>query len=398
MRLKQSLVVFFRRGVLRLLSLMACLVLSGRWLRRVGRTELFLVEGGVPHFKEMVVLCREIVRLLVREYGSDFFVERLSDPYWLSCLSCVLGFEWDTSGQTTITLAALKEALRDLDVGVFVAGGKGAAMRETPLELKESLKAIGREEVAPSLSFASRLSCRVDNNAIQDSYTVYFHCVAISSSGSYAIINQGMNIEAKLARRYQWLAGDVKVEEPHTAISSAKGEEVVLDLTSRESRDCRRCILDVVRDSPFSAIQSDLVKVKNILSGQATLDDHPHLNPRTTPPHLKPPKKLDGSVLRAVKENADSFETILLAERVGASTLRGLAYISELVYGARASWRDPARFSYAFGSKSGRPYPVDKRGMVEAAEVLRGAVESTDSNPSRVMLWRLSKLMSRLEV
>ncbi|MEM3036900.1 MAG: DUF763 domain-containing protein [Nitrososphaerota archaeon] len=366
-------------------------------MRRVGRTELLLVEGGVPHYREMVILGREIARLVVREYGGDFLVERLADPFWLSCLSCVLGFEWNTSGQTTVTVMALKEALRDAGLGVFIAGGKGGLMRGTSNELRDSLRSMGREDLAPALLKASTLSCKVDNNAIQDSYNVYFHSVIVSESGASAIINQGMNVGVRTARRYQWLGADVVVEEPHKAISSEAREEVVLDLTSRDSRESRECILEVVRDSPPAAIQSDLAMVRNVLAGQTTLDEVPRTI-LSAPPHLKPPKKLDEETLRMAKEHAESFESLLLCGRVGPSTIRGLAYISELVYGARASWRDPARFAYAFGTKSGHPYPVNRRAMVEAAETLRQALEPSGSIASGLMLRRLEDFMSRLEV
>ncbi|MEM0481533.1 MAG: DUF763 domain-containing protein [Nitrososphaerota archaeon] len=367
-------------------------------MRRVGRTELLLVEGGVPHYREMVVLGREISRLIVEEYGPDFLVERLADPFWLSCLSCVLGFEWNTSGQTTVTLRALKDALKGSDLGVIVVGGKGSEMRETPHELSESLKGIGREDLARQLLKASIISCKVDNNAVQDSYNIYFHSLVVSVSGASAVINQGMNIEAQTARRYQWLGSSIKVEEPHTAISSDKVEEVVLDLTSRGSRECRDCILDALRDSPIQSIQSDLARVRSIVTGQATLDERPPSAALSAPPHLKLPKRLDDAILRRAKEHADSFESLLLYGGVGPATLRGLAYISELVYGARASWKDPARYAYAFGTKSGRPYPVDRRAMVKAAETIKHALESSDSSASRVMLRRLGTLLKSLEV
>ena len=48
-------------------------------------------------------------------------------------------------------------------------------------------------------------------------------------------------------------------------------------------------------------------------------------------------------------------------EGVGAKTLRALALASEVIYGTRASTRDPARFSFAVGGKDGFPYRVDLR-------------------------------------
>jgi hypothetical protein len=40
--------------------------------------------------------------------------------------------------------------------------------------------------------------------------------------------------------------------------------------------------------------------------------------------------------------------------------VRALAMVAEVVYGAPASMRDPARFSFAHGGKDGHPYPVNR--------------------------------------
>ncbi len=124
----------------------------------------------------------EITRLIVKDFGANFFVERLADPYWLSCLSCVLGFEWDTSGQTTVTLMALKEALSNRSLGVGIAGGKGRLMIRVRDEIRQMLGKLGRTDMAEPLERASALSCKIDNNALQDSYNVYFHAVAVSAT------------------------------------------------------------------------------------------------------------------------------------------------------------------------------------------------------------------------
>jgi hypothetical protein len=60
---------------------------------------------------------------------------------------------------------------------------------------------------------------------------------------------------------------------------------------------------------------------------------------------------------------------------VGAKSIRALALVSELVYGAKASLRDPARFSFAHGGKDGHPYPVDRETYDRTIEALRAAVE-----------------------
>jgi hypothetical protein len=51
-----------------------------------------------------------------------------------------------------------------------------------------------------------------------------------------------------------------------------------------------------------------------------------------------------------------------------------LALLSELLYGAPASFRDPARFSFAHGGKDGTPYPVDRATYDHTISVLARAV------------------------
>lgn len=45
---------------------------------------------------------------------------------------------------------------------------------------------------------------------------------------------------------------------------------------------------------------------------------------------------------------------------MGPKRVRALALISELIYGAETSWKDPAKYSFAHGGKDGHPYPVDR--------------------------------------
>src|SRR5690606_12150404 len=88
------------------------------------------------------------------------------------------------------------------------------------------------------------------------------------------------------------------------------------------------------------------------------------INPR----HLK-------SVLLTTYERAPAdFAALLGVKGGGAATLRALSLISELLYGAPASTRDPARYSFAHGGKDGFPYPVDREAYDRSIEVLREAV------------------------
>jgi len=339
----------------------------------VGSATLWLVDGPVPHYREMVELGREIVRALCDLVGPDTVVKRFADPFWLSSLACVLGFEWNTSGQTTVTLKAIKEGLIGTDIPIRILGGKGGEIRASQLEAGALLSEIGVEDVG-EVRRITRLTTSVDESALQDSYTIYFHANIVSESGSWAVINQGMNVEDRKARRYHWSGeAGLKVEEPHTEIVSDRVEGVVLDMTSRESSETRKTIVDMLSDTPPSRINDDLAAAKLLIKKQTTLDRGLVVDVDKIPPHLLPPAKLEReTILRA--KNVDKFEDLLTINGVGPATIRGLAYIACLIYGSKLSWRDPVKFAYAFGTKSGRPYYVDRKAMLESASFLREAV------------------------
>ena len=60
---------------------------------------------------------------------------------------------------------------------------------------------------------------------------------------------------------------------------------------------------------------------------------------------------------------------------MGPKTLRALSLISELIYGVKSSFKDPARFSFAHGGKDGHPYPVDRNVYDKTIEVLKGSID-----------------------
>ncbi|MCS7094628.1 MAG: DUF763 domain-containing protein [Thaumarchaeota archaeon] len=345
-------------------------------MKRIGTAKLWLASGPVPHYREMVELGREIVRALVEVHGPEETVRRFADPTWLTALACVLGFEWDTSGQTTITMRALKEGLEGTDVPMRVVGGKGEEMRWAAYELERVGRSFSIKDRG-ELANVSRLTCSVDDSALQDSYSVYFHAMVLSEEGSWTVVNQGMNVRERLARRYHWSSDrGAVVERPHSSIFAEREEEVVLDMTSVDSRGTRETIVELLKDTPASRLNEDLAQAKALLRGQRLLDrEGPEVGGTELPDHLLPPKSLDEETIRRTR-GVDSFEELLTVKGMGPSTIRGLAYIASLIYGTRVSWRDPVKFAYAHGTKSGRPYMVDRRAMLRNAELLREAVLS----------------------
>ena len=312
----------------------------------------------------MVKLAREISVHIVAEFGPDELLRRLSDPFWFQAFGCVLGFDWHSSGVTTTVTGAVKEGLRGLEqeLGFFAGGGKGAASRQTPSQI---LAYCDRASIdAQPLVYASRMSAKVDSAAVQDGYQLYHHAFFFTRSGAWCVVQQGMNDANGMARRYHWLAASLRsyVNEPHEAICAEEAAPT-LNLVAAESEGARQSSAELARHGPAAVLPA--------LRGLPLLEmprRHAVAIADVNPRHLE-------KVLLSTYERApEDFETLLGMQGVGARTLRALALVSEVVYGAPASMRDPARFSFAHGGKDGFPYPVHTETYDETIEILRAAV------------------------
>src|SRR3954466_7279316 len=126
--------------------------------------QLPLHTGAAPAylFQRMWKLAGAITMAVVDAYGPAEMLRRLSDPWWFQAFGCVLGFDWHSSGVTTVTCGAMKEAYKHFgdDMGLHVAGGKGGSSRQTPREIAEAADklAITRGD---SLVAASKMSAKV---------------------------------------------------------------------------------------------------------------------------------------------------------------------------------------------------------------------------------------------
>src|SRR5437870_2790553 len=145
--------------------------------QRTGSATLPLHGGKAPRwlFDRMAQLAPEIADAIVLEHGRPEFLRRLADPHWFQAFGCVLGFDWHSSGVTTTVCGALKEGLREVgpDLGLYVAGGKGATSRKSPAEIAAACESLGRD--AAPLVYASRTAAKVDSAAVQDGYALYHH-------------------------------------------------------------------------------------------------------------------------------------------------------------------------------------------------------------------------------
>ena len=335
-------------------------------MARSGIAHLPLHNGRAPRylFERMVPLSREIVVFLVRQFGQLEALRRLSDPYWFQAFGCVLGFDWHSSGLTTTVCGALKVALagREHEIGIYVAGGKGAASRKTPSEIVAACEQTGHD--AAPLVYASRMSAKVDNSAVQDGYQLYHHSFFFTSRGEWCIVQQGMSDETSMARRYHWLSDNVSsyVNEPHAAIC-CQAAAPTLNLVASDSRDVRTASAALALEKP-----------------EVTLHAMQHLPLLDMPRRHQvmdvdiDPKYLKKILLRTYEAMPKDFEALLAIEGVGAKTLRALALTSELIYGVRADRTDPARFSFAHGGKDGTPFPVDRVTYDKTIEVMHDAL------------------------
>lgn len=357
--------------------------------QRTGVADLPLHGGRTPRwlFERMVRLGREILLALAEAFGTEGILVRLSDPYWFQALGCLLGFDWHSSGLTTTTCGALKEALRGTsELGLYAAGGKGAVSRRAPEEI---IAWAERAALEPrGLVYASRMAAKVDSAALQDGFAIYHHVFFFDRNSSWCVVQQGMREEDSMARRYHWLSEGLAsfVCEPHTGVVGERSG-LVLNLVAREAEPAREAIPELSTQPP-DRLEASLVRLQHMRlpHRHALLLSDIH------------PKRLRSVFVRTYEREAGGFEELLGTPGLGAKGLRALALISELLYGAPASFRDPARFSYAHGGKDGTPYPVDRATYDRTIHVLSRAVREAKLGKKEELsaLRRLNGLSDRL--
>jgi hypothetical protein len=337
-------------------------------MQKTGIAQLPLHGGKAPAwlFQRMVRLGREIVRLIVEDHGPEEILKRVSDPYWFQSLGCVLGFDWHSSGVTTTVCGALKEGLRgsEKELGLLIAGGKGATSRRTPTEIRQAGEdySLGRDP--EELVYLSRLTAKVDNNAIQDGFQLYHHSFFFTLTGSWAVVQQGMN--DRFARRYHWFSDEIQslTVDPHSAICSNLQIERTLNLVAAESVPAQSVITELSREKP-ETLTRELRKFQTL-----ALPLHHELRAKDVHPD-----SIEKILLKTYEAKANDFQTLLAMPGVGAKTLRALTLIAEITYGTPASWKDPAKFSFAHGGKDGHPYRVNQKAYDQSIEILRKTVE-----------------------
>ncbi|MDM9559743.1 DUF763 domain-containing protein [Bordetella petrii] len=380
-------------------------------MRRAGSADLPLHGGRVPAWlgQRMSRLGSVITQAIVHHYGRDEFLRRLAHPFWFQSFGAVMGMDWHSSGITTSVIGALKRGLAPLsgELGIHVCGGRGQHSRKTPHELAALGERVGVDSDA--LARASRLVAKVDSAAVQDGFGLYLHGFIVTDDGKWAVVQQGMNGDSRLARRYHWLSEDLRsfVDAPHAAIDGVNQGRIV-NLTDRRAAASRQgqlaLLLEngpdfIVQETAALAAREDLPAAPQPEPAQLAL---PHL---AMPAHhdVRPKdvnlRRLHGALAAAAELGPRDFADLLLVPGVGERTVRSLALVAEVVHGAPCRFADPARFSLAHGGKDRHPYPVPLAVYDQTIEVMKAAVAKASlGNDERLQaLQRLDRQARRLE-
>lgn len=363
-------------------------------------------------FERMVKLGRSMTEVIIDEYGPDEYIKRLADPVWFQSLGTVLAFDWNASGLTTILTAALKEAIRGREqgYGIFICGGKGKTSRKTPDQILSWGERLSLpQSQSQNLVYNSKMSAKVDSALVQDGFQIYHHSFMFSRNGAWTVVQQGMNARNQTARRYHWHSADAGdlIVEPHSAISSQSFNQkgTTLDITSRVSGKTRETSVQLL-DTGFKPLMKDIEVIRknsNKLSKMITMakgdEELAMLELWKGEFHWHPvmlEEFFDSKYLKKIldklaNERPENYEKLLATKGVGPKTIRALSLVSEIIYGAKPSYEDPARYSFAHGGKDATPYPVDKPTYDKTINTMREVVHK-----SKVDTVEKDKILKRL--
>ena len=188
-----------------------------------------------------------------------------------------------------------------------------------------------------------------------------------------------MNEDLRQARRYHWLGDAVEsfTVEPQAAICCDFRAET-LNLVAGENEKIREFSTHLVQENPDRL----LTEIKRLREFSLTLPTC-HPIPRTG--------YLNKALYAAYDTHPQDFEALLNVSGVGAGTLRALCLVAEVAFGARPSFSDPVRYSFAHGGKDGFPFPVNETDIEQSYTTLKRALGKAKAG-QREQLDALKKL------
>ncbi|MCO5946972.1 DUF763 domain-containing protein [Mucilaginibacter flavidus] len=357
-------------------------------MKRSGIADLPLHYGYVPVWlaERMAKLGLAVVENIVLDYGRDEVLRRLSDPFWFQSLGTVMGMDWHSSGITTSVMGALKRSVNphSKELGIYICGGKGNHSRRTPEELMKVSETTGLD--GNHLVKCSKLSAKVDNTAIQDGFQLYTHNFILSSSGKWAVVQQGMSAESKTARRYHWHSEQLTsfVNNPHTFIYG-QNTGSILNMADKHADSSRKGIMQIAGENPDTMLKE---------IGKLTMPAHHDVRAKDVDL-----KRLGAVLWLAHEKQPKDFEGLLQLQGLGPRTLQSLALVSEVIHGTPSRFKDPARFSFAHGGKDGHPFPVPTKVYDETISVLKTAIHKSKLglNEKNEAIRRLTQVAQRAE-
>jgi len=321
-----------------------------------------------------------ITEAIVHHYGRDEFLRRMANPFWFQSFGAVMGMDWHSSGITTSVIGALKRGLGPLEheLGIHVCGGRGKHSRSTPQELVALGEKIGIDGAV--LARTSRLVAKVDSAAVQDGFGLYLHGFILADDGKWTVVQQGMNGESRLARRYHWLSEGITsfVDDPHEAIDG-ENQGTIVNLADHRAAASRQAQLDLLADLRPDKLALEAAKVsgRKVEVPAAAQAELPYL---VMPAHHDVrgedviERRLHATLAAAADNGPEDFAGLLLTPGVGARTVEALAMVAEVLHGAPCRFADPARFSLAHGGKDRHPYAVPLKVYDETIGVLKTAL------------------------
>ena len=334
-------------------------------MKRSGTADLPLHGGRVPQWlaQRMTTLGAGITEAIVHGYGTSGFLSRLSDPFWFQAFGAVMGMDWHSSGITTSVMGALKRGLapRANELGLYICGGRGRFSRNTPNELRLLGERQGFD--ADALVRTSKLTARIDNNAIADGFQIYLHNFVVTADGEWAVVQQGLNDRTGMARRYHWHSASVRdfVIEPHTGIVG-ENQGTIMNLVDTQAGRAQSALLEIAHERPEKTLQA---------ARHLKLPAHHEVRAKDVDL-----KRLGAVLAVAYERDLHDFAELLLVENLGPRTLQSLALVAEVVHGAPSRFTDPARFSFAHGGKDRHPFPVPLKTYDESINVLRKGLDA----------------------
>jgi hypothetical protein len=350
--------------------------------------------GHAPPYliKRMVKLSNAISKVIVDQYGGHEFLRRLSDPLWFQAFGCVLGFDWHSSGVTTVVTGVLKQALTVDTHGICIAGGKGMKSRETKKDIPRLAEKYYNLSSAKSdnLLYASKMAAKIDGAAVQDGYSLYHHVILFDKDGDWTVVQQGMNPNNKMARRYHWISDTVKtfVSEPHAGIICASKNLNTLNMTSVDSEQSQKISVELARgntDNLMSSVmnitknqQKELGPLDNWITGHDAANLETEQNDYHTE-HYEMPRRLNWNLFKKIYDiQPTNYEQLISIPGFGPAAVRALSLIGEIIFGTKASWQDPVKFNFAHGGKDGVPYPVARKTYDKSISYLSSAIEGAE--------------------